>query len=88
MVSDHAGGADGSHLSGPAIAGKVVGPSFAASEVPDVIEAVLAAFRQLRKPGEFFIDALRRIGHEPFKAAANGARHPKQDQQAEAFTAQ
>jgi sulfite reductase (NADPH) hemoprotein beta-component len=82
------GGADGSHLSGPAIAGKVVGPSFAASEVPDVIEAVLAAFRQLRKPGEFFIDALRRIGHEPFKAAANGARHPKQDQQAEAFTAQ
>ena len=72
------GGADGTDLSGPAIAGKVVGPSFSAAEVPDVIEAVLTTYRELRKPGEFFIDALRRIGQEPFKAAANGARHPKQ----------
>ncbi|EER58511.1 nitrite/sulfite reductase hemoprotein beta-component ferrodoxin domain protein [Acidovorax delafieldii 2AN] len=71
------GGADGSQLSGPAIAGKVVGPSFTAAEVPDVIEAVLSTYRALRKPGEFFIDALRRIGHEPFKAAANGARQPR-----------
>ena len=76
------GGADGSSLSGPAIAGKVVGPSFSASEVPDVIEAVLGTFRALRKPGEFFIDALRRVGHDPFKAAANGARHPKQAEEA------
>jgi len=75
------GGADGTHLSGPALAGKVVGPSFSASEVPDVIEAVLTTFRELRKPGEFFIDALRRIGHDPFKAAANGARHPKEAQE-------
>ena len=75
------GGADGSQLSGPALAGKAVGPSFSASEVPDVIEAVLTTFRTLRKPGEFFIDALRRIGHDPFKAAANGARHPKQAQE-------
>jgi len=72
------GGADGSSLSGPAIAGKVVGPSFSAAEVPDVIEAVLSTYRELRKPGEFFIDVLRRIGHDPFKAAANAARHPKQ----------
>ncbi|MDR2298616.1 MAG: nitrite/sulfite reductase [Comamonas sp.] len=74
------GGADGSTLSGPAIAGKAVGPSFSAAEVPDVIEAVLTTFRELRKPGEFFIDALRRIGHDPFKAAANGARHPKAEE--------
>ena len=79
------GGADGTRLSGPALAGKVVGPSFTASEVPDVIEAVLTTFRALRKPGEFFIDALRRIGHDPFKDAANGARHPKQAQE-EAIT--
>jgi sulfite reductase (NADPH) hemoprotein beta-component len=79
------GGADGSQLSGPALAGKAVGPSFSASEVPDVIEAVLTTFRTLRKPGELFIDALRRIGHDPFKAAANGARHPKQAQE-EAFS--
>ncbi len=76
------GGADGSHLSGPAIGGKVVGPSFTAAEVPDVIEALLTTFRELRKPGEFFIDALRRTGHDPFKQAANGARRPKADQQA------
>ena len=76
------GGADGSTLSGPAIAGKAVGPSFSAAEVPDVIEAVLTTFRELRKPGEFFIDALRRIGHDPFKAAANAARHPKQAEEA------
>ncbi len=70
-------GSDGSKLSGPAIGGKVVGPSFSAAEVPDVIEALLDTFRELRQPGEFFIDALRRIGHDPFKAAANAARHPK-----------
>ncbi len=37
------GGADGTALSGPAIGGKVVGPSFTAAEVPDVIEALLEA---------------------------------------------
>jgi sulfite reductase (NADPH) hemoprotein beta-component len=76
------GGADGSRLSGPAIGGKVVGPSFSAAEVPGVIEALLDTFRSLRKPGELFIDALRRIGHEPFKSAANGARRPKADHEA------
>ena len=75
------GGADGTQLSGPAIGGKVVGPSFTAAEVPDVVEALLAAFRSQRKPGELFIDALRRIGHEPFKQAANAARRPKTDQE-------
>ncbi|MGP1683370.1 MAG: nitrite/sulfite reductase [Giesbergeria sp.] len=75
------GGSDGTQLSGPAIGGKVVGPSFTAAEVPDVIEALLATFRTLRKPGELFIDALRRIGHDPFKQAANSARRPKTDQE-------
>ncbi len=75
------GGADGTALSGPAIGGKVVGPSFTAAEVPDVIETLLATFRALRKPGELFIDALRRIGHDPFKQAANAARHPKTDRE-------
>ena len=55
----------------------MVGPSFSAAEVPDVIEALLDTFRALRQPGELFIDALRRVGHDPFKQAANGARHPK-----------
>ncbi len=69
------GGSDGSDLSGPAIGGKVVGPSFSAAEVPDVIEAVLDTYRALRlSAAEHFIDTLRRVGHDPFKAAANGAR--------------
>ena len=45
------GGADGSQLSGPAIGGKVVGPSFTAAEVPGVIEALLDTYRALRQPG-------------------------------------
>ncbi|MBE7416682.1 MAG: nitrite/sulfite reductase [Ideonella sp.] len=71
------GGSDGTALSGPAVGGKVVGPAFSAAEVPDVIEAVLDTYRALRQPGEFFIDTLRRAGHDAFKAAANGARHAK-----------
>ncbi|HPP99139.1 MAG TPA: nitrite/sulfite reductase, partial [Ottowia sp.] len=74
------GGADGSQLSGPAIGGKVVGPSFTAAEVPGVIEAILDTYRALRQPGELFIDALRRIGHDPFKQAANAARHAKAEE--------
>jgi sulfite reductase (NADPH) hemoprotein beta-component len=70
------GGSDGSTLSGPAIAGKVVGPSFGAGEIPGVIEAVLDTFRLNRVGRETFIDTLRRVGFEPFKGAANSARLP------------
>lgn len=68
------GGSDGSDLSGAAVPGKVVGPSFSAAEVPDVIEAVLTTYRDLRANGETFIATLRRVGHDPFKTAANAAR--------------
>ena len=68
------GGSDGSALSGEAVAGKVVGPSFGAAEVPGVIEAVLDVFRLQRQGRETFISTLQRIGMEPFKAAANSAR--------------
>jgi sulfite reductase (NADPH) hemoprotein beta-component len=72
------GGADGTHLSGPAVPGKVVGPSFSAAEVPEVIEAVLDTYRRERITvdgrAEPFIATLRRVGLDPFKAAANGAR--------------
>jgi sulfite reductase (NADPH) hemoprotein beta-component len=68
------GGSDGSPLSGPATPGKVVGPSFGASEVPGVIEAVLDTYRRHRSGAETFIDTLRRVGFEDFKAAANSAR--------------
>ena len=72
------GGSDGSTLSGAPATGKVVGPSFSAAEVPEVIEAVLGTYRaeRLIQHGklETFISTLRRVGAEPFKAAANGAR--------------
>jgi sulfite reductase (NADPH) hemoprotein beta-component len=68
------GGSDGSTLSGPAVPGKVVGPSFGASEVPGVIEAVLDVYRQHRNDRETFIDTFKRIGLDTFKAAANSAR--------------
>ena len=71
------GGSDGSTLSGMPVTGKVVGPSFSAAEVPDVIEAVLGVYRdqRLAHQSETFIAALRRLGTEPFKLAANSARH-------------
>ena len=68
------GGADGSTLSGPAVAGKVIGPAFAADEVPDAIEAVIDTYRQQRHAGERFIDTARRIGALPFRAAADAVR--------------
>ena len=75
------GGSDGATLSGPAVAGKVIGPSFSAAEVPDVLEAVLTTYRDLRQPGEHFIDAVRRIGLDPFKEAGKAARHPVEAQE-------
>ena len=69
------GGSDGSNLSGPAKAGKVVGPSFAAAEVVDVIEAVLDTYRDKREAQETFARTLNRVGFDVFKAAANTARN-------------
>ena len=69
------GGSDGSTLSGAPGAGKIVGPSFGAAEVPDVIEALLDTYRSERLSAETFISTLRRVGLEPFKLAANSARH-------------
>ena len=69
------GGSDGSTLSGAAVAGKVIGPSFAAEEVADVIEAVIDTYTAQRLAGELFIDTVRRIGTAPFKAAADAQRH-------------
>lgn len=69
------GGSDGSVLSGTPVAGKVVGPSFGAAEVPDVIEALLETFRAERVLGETFIDTFKRVGMDTYKQAANSVRH-------------
>jgi len=80
------GGSDGKALSGATVPGKVVGPSFSSFEVPDVIEAILDTYKALRLPvqgrHEYFIETLQRVGQEPFKLAANGARHPSESQTA------
>ena len=68
------GGSDGTRLSGEAVPGKVIGPSFAASEVPDVIEALLDTYRAQRTSGETFLATLRRTGPDAFKTAANAVR--------------
>ena len=73
------GGSDGSSASGPARPGKVIGPSFSADEIVDVVDAIVNAYLDARIDddgrSERFIDTVRRIGTEPFKAAANDARH-------------
>ncbi|MGS0891336.1 nitrite/sulfite reductase [Burkholderia stagnalis] len=72
------GGSDGSSASGPARPGKVIGPSFAADEIVDVVDAIVNTYLAARIDAdgrsERFIDTVRRIGAEPFKAAANDAR--------------
>jgi sulfite reductase (NADPH) hemoprotein beta-component len=47
--------------------GKVIGPSFSASEVPEVIERIVHTFVSYRESEELFVDTLQRIGLEPFK---------------------
>jgi sulfite reductase (NADPH) hemoprotein beta-component len=50
--------------------GAVIGPSFSAEQVPDVIAAVVDMYVGLRVPDEPFIDTLARVGLAPFKTAA------------------
>ncbi len=68
------GGSDGSDHAPTSVAGKVIGPSFSADEVTDVIEAVIETYRAQRSANEKFIDTVKRVGIEPFKTAANAVR--------------
>jgi sulfite reductase (NADPH) hemoprotein beta-component len=68
------GGSDGSARSGANVAGKVIGPAFAADEIADAVEAVIDTYQAQRQPGERFIDTVRRIGIAPFRAAADDIR--------------
>lgn len=57
------GGAQGNYSA----LGKVIGPSFDADEVPDVIERIVETFTDYRETEETFVDTFQRIGLEPFK---------------------
>ena len=63
--------------------GKVIGPSFYANEIPDVITSLINTYVEQRTTDEPFIDTYRRVGVASFKEAAyknNGGKdkHPKE----------
>ncbi len=49
---------------------EIMGPAFAKDEIVDAVERVIAAYLNLRQPGERFLDCYRRLGLEPFKNVA------------------
>jgi sulfite reductase (NADPH) hemoprotein beta-component len=52
----------------PAALGKVIGPSFARADVPNVIERLIETYLELRdSESERFVDVVHRVGVEPFK---------------------
>ncbi|HRP66264.1 MAG TPA: nitrite/sulfite reductase [Thauera sp.] len=58
--------------------GKVIGPSFAAAEMPDVISSLINNYIDNRHDDERFIDTVRRIGVEPFKTRVYAERSARQ----------
>ena len=58
--------------------GKVIGPSFARADIPDVIENLIHAYLQHRdSEAERFVDVVHRIGIEPFKERVYGHAHQR-----------
>ena len=49
--------------------GTILGPSFSASEIPEVIQKLLDTYLKHRQPEELFIETCDRIGIAPFKEA-------------------
>jgi sulfite reductase (NADPH) hemoprotein beta-component len=48
--------------------GTVIGPSFAAEEMPGVVQKLIDVYIKERTPEELFIETVRRLGVAPFKA--------------------
>jgi sulfite reductase (NADPH) hemoprotein beta-component len=65
------GGAQGEGAS----LGKVIGPSFAAHEMPAVVSRLIEVYIERRHDDEHFIDTVRRLGLEPFKERVYAAAH-------------
>jgi sulfite reductase (NADPH) hemoprotein beta-component len=59
--------------------GKVIGPSFYANEIPDVMTSLINTYVNQRATDEPFIETYRRLGVAPFKEAAykNNGKHSK-----------
>lgn len=58
--------------------GDVIGPSFAAEEVPGVIGKLLDTYVDARHDDELFVDTVLRVGLEPFKSRVYGAAKSKE----------
>jgi sulfite reductase (NADPH) hemoprotein beta-component len=73
------GGNQGKRDAGPGAAlGKVLGPSFARAEIPDVIEKLIGCYLERRdSEAERFVDVVHRIGLEPFKECVYGSAHQR-----------
>jgi sulfite reductase (NADPH) hemoprotein beta-component len=52
--------------------GDRLGPGLPQEEVPEAIAAIVGRYKELREPGERFLDTYRRVGIEPFKEAVYG----------------
>jgi sulfite reductase (NADPH) hemoprotein beta-component len=50
--------------------GKVIGPSFYADEIPNVMTSIIDTYVGQRSEEESFIETYRRLGVAPFKEAA------------------
>lgn len=50
----------------------VIGPSFAADEVPGVVQKLIETYVEHRTPEERFLDTVRRLGVAPFKTRVYG----------------
>jgi sulfite reductase (NADPH) hemoprotein beta-component len=67
--------------------GKVIGPSFYADEIPDVMTSIINTYVEKRSHDESFIETYRRLGVKPFKEAAyRNAKAKIQKQDAEWVT--
>ena len=67
------GGADGSDAGhGRSAIGKVIGPSFKAEDMPDVVSRLVEIYLEKREADEHFVDTVVRLGITPFKAGVYG----------------
>lgn len=62
--------------------GKVIGPSFAAADMPDVVTKLLETYVSLREPEERFVDTVVRVGIDPFKTRVYGDKLNKKKEAA------
>ncbi len=53
--------------------GRIIGPSFARADIPDVVERLIETYLEQRdSEAERFVDVVQRIGIEPFKTGVYG----------------